>query len=82
MLLHDREGLHVTVSVQQAVLITTFMQVVVLPPDIRYVGVALNEVYVRSVLSRELLDLLGLSLVLLIQPRVFLFERVYLTLEC
>ena len=44
MLLHGRVGLKITVSVQQAVLITACMRVVVLPPDNGYVGVALNKV--------------------------------------
>ena len=44
MLLHGRVGLKIAVSVQQAVLVTACMRVVVLPPDSGYVGVAFNKV--------------------------------------
>ena len=57
------------------------MQVVVLPPDSEIVGVAHNEVYVRSVLSTEFLIVSLECLVLLIYSCVFLFECVNLTLE-
>ena len=81
MLLHGRVGFQITVSVQQAVLVTACMQVVVLPPDSGIVGVAHNEVYVRSVLSTEfrIVSLEGLYLFAIL--RIFLFERVNLTLE-
>ena len=81
MLLHGRVGFQITVSVQQAVLVTACMQVVVLPPDSGIVGVAHNFVYVRSVLSTEFLIVSLECLVLLIYSCVFLFECVNLTLE-
>ena len=57
------------------------MRVVILPSDSGYVRVALNKVDKLNVVSLELFDLLVLNLVFLVQPRVFLFERVYLTVE-
>ena len=57
------------------------MQVVVLPPDSGIVGVAHNKVYVRSVLSTEFLIVSLEGLYLFAILRIFLFERVNLTLE-
>ena len=81
MLLHGRVGLQITVNIQQAVLITACMRVVVLPPDSGYVGAALNKVNELSEVCTPLFIDGLVGLVLPVQPRYFPFERVYLMVE-
>ena len=80
-LLEGLECLHIAVSVQQAILVTACLHLVVLTPDRVNVRVAVDEVFDLSDVS-ALLFIDGFEgLVLPVQPRVFLFERVYLTVE-
>ena len=81
VLLEGLECLQIIVGVQQAVLVTACLHLVVLTPDRVNVGVAVDEVFDLSDVS-ALLFIDGFEgLVLPVQPRVFLFERVYLTVE-